>query len=335
MRSRQQKDVRNVVFVCVILVIGLLPVAGPTPARGQEAPFPSKPIEMIVPFGAGGPIDIGTRIFGDLLSKELNVPVVVSPRPGAGGLIAATAYMNLKPDGYTLLATSPGGIIPTVILSKNPPFDPKKDLLPICYVGETPAALLVRQDSPHKSIQDLIQFAKSNPGKLIGGTSAPGTETDVDFHGLLLDAKIDCKRVPYPSGNQLRPALLGGHIHWMVASYLSILPFLEEPRQMRVLLLTGKVPELPDVPVGPDIGLPNFSIGIWLGFFTHAKTPKPVYDRLVAAAKKVSENPTLPKKFSDVGMVYGYKNPQETSKLIDSNWETFSRVIQAVGMKAK
>jgi tripartite-type tricarboxylate transporter receptor subunit TctC len=95
------------------------------------------------------------------------------------------------------------------------------------------------------------------------------------------------------------------------------------------------VPELPDVPVGPDIGLPNFSIGIWLGFFTHAKTPKPVYDKLVAAAAKVSKDPSLPKKFSDVGMVYGYKNPQETSKLIDSNWETFSRVIQAVGMKAK
>jgi tripartite-type tricarboxylate transporter receptor subunit TctC len=334
MRSRLQ-DVGKVVFVCVVLFIGLLPVAGPTPAIGQEAPFPSKPIEMIVPFGAGGPMDIGTRLFAEVLSKELNVPIVVSPRPGGGGLIAATAYMNLKPDGYNVLATSPGAIIPTIILSKNPPFDPKKDLLPICYVAETPAALLVRNDSPHKSIQDFIQFAKNNPGKLIGGTSAPGTETDVDFHGLLLDAKIDCKRVPYSSGNELRPALLGGHIHWNVASYQQALPFLEEPRQMRVLLLTSKVPELPDVPVGPEIGSPNFSIGIWLGFYVHAKTPKPVYDRLVAATKKVSEDPTLPKKFHDIGMVYGYKNAQETSKLIDRDWETFARVIKATGMADK
>jgi tripartite-type tricarboxylate transporter receptor subunit TctC len=137
MQGRQQKDVLRTVFVCVVLVIGLLPLIGLTPAIGQEAQFPSKPIEMIVPFGAGGPMDSGSRIFGDLLSKELNAPVVVSPRSGGGGLIAATAYMNLKPDGYTLLATSPGAIVPTIILSKNPPFDPKKDLVPICYVAET------------------------------------------------------------------------------------------------------------------------------------------------------------------------------------------------------
>jgi tripartite-type tricarboxylate transporter receptor subunit TctC len=335
MRSRLQKDVLRTVFVCVILVIGLLPVTGPIPAKGQEAQFPSKPIEMIVPFGAGGPLDSGSRIFGDLLSKELNVPVVVSPRPGGGGLIAATAYMNLKPDGYTLLATSPGAIIPTIILSKTPPFDPKKDLLPICYVAETPVALLVRQDSPHISFQDFVQYGKSNPGKLIGGTSAPGTETDIDFHGLLLDTKIESKRVPYKEGAQLKPALLGGHIHWMTSSYQSVLQFLQEPSQMKILLLTKKVPELPDVPVGPDIGVPNFSIGIWLGIYTHAKTPKPVYDKLAAAMEKVSKNPALPKKFADMGMVYGFKDTRETSKLLDRNWETFARVIEATGMKAK
>jgi tripartite-type tricarboxylate transporter receptor subunit TctC len=334
MRSRLL-DVGKVVFVCVVLVIGLLPVAGRTPAIGQEASFPSKPIELIVPFGAGGPLDTGSRIFGDLLSKELNTPVVVSPRPGGGGLIAATAYMNLKPDGHTVLATSPGAIIPTIILSKNPPFDPKKDLVPICYVAETPVALLVRHDSPHKSVQDLIQYGKSNPGKLIGGTSAPGTETDVDFHGLLLDTKIESKRVPYAQGAQLKPALLGGHIHWMTASYQSVLPFLGEPPQMRVLLLTSKVPELPEVPVGPDIGLPNFSIGIWLGFYIHAKTPKPIYDKLAAATAKVSKDPSLPKRFSDAGLVYGYKNAQETSKLLDRDWETFARVIKVTGMADK
>jgi tripartite-type tricarboxylate transporter receptor subunit TctC len=143
------------------------------------------------------------------------------------------------------------------------------------------------------------------------------------------------KRVPYKEGAQLKPALLGGHIHWMTSSYQSVLQFMQEPRQMKILLLTKKVPELSDVPVGADIGMPNFSIGIWLGIYTHAKTPKPVYDKLVAATAKVSKDPSLPKKFSDIGMVYGYRDAQETSKLLDSNWETFSRVMQATGMKAK
>jgi tripartite-type tricarboxylate transporter receptor subunit TctC len=333
MRSRLQKDVCRMVFVCVMLVMGLVLATQPTPVKGQEATYPSKPIEVIVPFTPGGSVAMASQHFADALSQELKVPFVVIPRPGGGGVIASNDFVhNTKPDGYTLLGTAPGAIIPSVLLSKNPPFDVKKDFLPVGYLGDTSIAIAVQGNSPFKTIQDMIQFAKSNPGKLRGGVSGPGSETDLMFYAFYSDAKIDGKRVPYNTGTQAKTALMGGHIDWTISSYMGLMPYVES-RDMRILLATRKLPELPDVPTGRDIGLPNFTINIWAGYFAHAKTPKGAYDKLVAAITKVSRNPDLPQKFTKIGFDYKFKNPQEMADIVDNDIATFARIIKAVGLK--
>jgi tripartite-type tricarboxylate transporter receptor subunit TctC len=333
MRSRLRKDLCRMVFVCVMLVMGLVLATQPTPVRGQDATYPSKAIEVVVPFSPGGSVAMASQFFADALSQELKVPFVVVPRPGGGGVIASNDFVhNVKPDGYTLLGTAPGAIIPSVLLSKNPPFDVKKDFLPVGYLGDTSIAIAVQGNSPFKTIQDMIQFAKNNPGKLRGGVSGPGSETDLMFYAFYSDAKIDGKRIPYNTGPQAKTALMGGHIDWTISSYMGLMPYVES-KDMRILLATRKLPELPDVPTGRDIGLPNFTVDIWAGYFAHAKTPKGAYDKLVTAITKVSKNPDLPKKFAKIGFDYKFKNPAEMSQIIDNDIATFARIIKAVGLK--
>lgn len=332
MRSRVQNNVRRMVFVCVILALGLVLVIASTPVKGQETKFPSKPIEVIIPFSPGGLVDVGARIFVESLSRGLKVPVIIRNQSGAGGLTGSTAFLNTRPDGYTLLATGPSSIITSVLQSKTPPFDPRKDLLPVAYFAESPIAIAVSKTSPLKSFHDFLQFAKSDPGKLKGAVTPQGAEPHMMLMGIIKDTKIEIKIIPYTSMATLLPAFLGGHVDFMSHSFASILPYVKSG-DARILLLTRPWPELPSVPTGPDIGVPSFSFKLWIGFFALPQTPKAAYERLVAAMKTVSEEPETAKKLANAGFVVMYKNPREISNLIDDQWGITSRVLKETGMK--
>jgi tripartite-type tricarboxylate transporter receptor subunit TctC len=334
MRTNGQKNKHKMVFLCLTIAIGFGLVIGSTLIHGQEKGFPSKPVEMVVPYAPGGSIDIGARIFVEPLSRELKVPVVVRNQAGGGGLTGTTAFFNTKPDGYTILATSPGGIIPTVQLSKNPSFDPRKDFLPLGHIGVSPVAMSVPRDSPFKSFDDFLQFAKKNPGKLRGGYSSPGGETHVMFMSIIKDTKIETKMVPYTSSGELAAALLGGHLDWKCSTLVSTMGYVRSG-DMRPLLLTQRSPEVPGVPSGPDIGLPSVSVNIWLGFFVHSKIPKAAYDRLVSAVKAAFNDVKMRDLLTKAGYIVEYKDPQELTKLINRDWEAFAEVLEATGMKGK
>ncbi len=291
MRTGLQKNLRRMVYLCAVSVMGLVLATGPTPLKAQEAAYPSKPIEVIVTNSQGGSVDTASRIYGEFLSRVLKVPVVVTAKPGGGGLIASSAFVrNAKPDGYTILAAPGDAIIPTVQLAKTPPYDPRKDLLPVGYIGEMGIGMWVLEKSPFKSFNDFIQFAKSNPGKIVGGYTAPGGALHIMFNAIVADTNIQVKSVPYVEGGSLRAAFLGGHISWTTQTIAGGKPYLES-HDWRLLLLTRKEPKFPEVPAGPDIGLPNFSGNVWFGFFVLPQTPKPVYEKLVAAMKGAAEDP--------------------------------------------
>lgn len=334
MRTEEQRNRRRKNFLCFTTVIGMILWMSLIPVQSQEKGYPTKPVEMFVPFGPGGSIDVGARVFVEPLSRELKVPVVIRNFAGGAGLMGSTAFFNTKPDGYTILATSPGGIIPTVQLSKNPAFDPRKDFLPLGYIGVSPIAMSVMKNSPFKTFDDFVQFARKNPGKLIGGVSSLGGETHIMFMSIIKDTKIETKLVPYTTSGERVAAALGGHVDWTTGSLVSTMPYVKSG-DMRVLLLTKKSPEVPEVPAGPDIGLPSVSVNIWLGFFAHAKVPKPVYERLVSAVKVAFNDPKMKDLLTKAGFIAEYKDPQEFSKLIHSDWGAFSEVLEATGMKEK
>jgi tripartite-type tricarboxylate transporter receptor subunit TctC len=309
----------TVLCVILVLAITLVLVVRPAWVNAQEAGFPSKPVTIIVPFGPGGVIDLGIRIISDSLSKELKV--------GGAGLIGANAFLSTKPDGYTLLAASGAAVISAVQLSKAPPFDPRKDMLPVGYLADAPCVMVVGKDTPFNSFNEFLQYAKSNPGKLKGAISSLGGETHIMFESIVRDHKIDSKLVPYPAIGGLITAVLGGHLDWWCGTMPAAMPY-QKSGDMRILLLTRKAPELPGVPSGADIGFPDISVNVWMGLFANLKTPKPIHDRLVSAVSKVIKDPEVSKKLSETGFSVAYKNPAEFSKLMDEQWNIYAKVIK-------
>jgi len=334
MKTKVQKKNSRVCILFLQIFIGLVLLMGPALSHAQDQEFPSKPVEVIVPYGPGGVIDIGVRIFAEPLSRELKVPVVAVNKKGGGGLVGSTAFYNTKHDGYTVLASSAGAIIPTVILSKNPSFDPRKDFLPVGRIGLTPCAMFVHKDSPFKTFQDFVEFGKKNPGKLRGGYASAGGETHIMFVSILKDTKIQSKMIPYTASGERNAALLGGHIDWSVSSLVSVMPFFKS-RDMRPLLLTQKSPDLPDVPAGADVGLPSVSVNIWLGFFVHADIQKAAYNKLVTAVGAAISDPKTQEMLVNAGFIVDYKDPEEYAKIIKSDWEAFDEVLEVAGMKKK
>jgi len=334
MKTEGKQKRQKLVFLYVTMALGFLLVVSPGLSHGQEKVYPTKPVDMVVPYGPGGSIDIGARVFVEPLSRELKTPVVIRNYAGGGGLTGTTAFFNAKPDGYTILATSPGGIIPTVQLAKNPAFDPRKDFLPLGHIGVSPIAMSVAKNSPFKTFDDFVQFARKNPGKLRGGVSSLGGETHIMFMSIIKDTKIDTKLIPYTTSGERVAAALGGHVDWTTGSLVSTMPYVRSG-DMRVLLVTKKSPEVPEVPAGSDIGLPSVSVNIWLGFFAHGKIPKAAYDRLVSAVKTAFNDPKMKGMLTKAGFLAEYLDPQEFTKLVNKDWGAFAEVLEATGMKGK
>jgi len=330
MRMLRQRRGKSV-LLWTMAAIGLFFIAGPASLQAQQD-FPSNPIQIIVPFGPGGIIDVGTRIFAERLSKELKVPVVIENKAGGAGLIGSTAFLNTSPDGYTLLSASGAAVISTVQLSKSPAFDPRRDFLPVGYIADAPCAMSVAKDAPFKTYEEFVKYAKANPGKLRGGVSSLGGETHIMFESILKQTKIDSKMVPYPATGGLVTAIMGGHLDWMCLSFPATMPY-HKSGDVKIVLLTRKSAELPDVPAGADVGLPDVSVNQWMGFFAHAKTPKPVYDKLVAAVAATARDPEVAKKLSASGFSMSYKGPADFTKLIDGQWDIFGRVIKEANLK--
>ena len=315
-------------ILAAVLVLGFCPAW----IDAQEAGFPTKPVTIIVPFPPGGFLDLGARTITESLSKELKVPVVVENRAGGAGLVGATAFLNTKPDGYTLLSASGAAVISAVQLSKTPTFDPRKDLLPLGYLGDSACVMAVGKNTPFNSFNEFVQYAKSNPGKLKGAISGLGGEAHIMFESIVRDAKIDSKLVPYPGISGVITGILGGHLDWWCGTMPGVLQY-HKSGDMRILLLTRRAPELPGVPSGADVGFSDISVNVWMGLFANPKTPKPVSDKLAAAVAKAVKDPEVSKKLSETGFSLVYKNPAELAKLINEQWAIYARVIKEANIK--
>ncbi len=332
MRTGGKKYDRRVICLCVLLAIGFSGSVFTTLIQGEEEKFPSKPVEMVIPYTPGGAVDLAARILVEFLSAELKVPVIIKNQPGGGGLVGAAAFLNTRPDGYSMLAGSNGFMINAVQFSKTPPFDPMKDFLPVGHIADYPLVMAVSKTSPFKSFDDFLQFAKSNPGKLKGAITTPGGEGHAMFLSILREAKIESKLIPYPGVGQMIAALLGGHMDWVTQTLPSAIPYIRSG-DIRVLLLTRATPELPGIPAGSDKGLPSVSANVWLGFFVHPKTPKSACERLVSAIEAVTKNPEAAKKLANIGFEVRYKSPSDLSNLLKDQWESFARLRKETGMK--
>jgi tripartite-type tricarboxylate transporter receptor subunit TctC len=310
------------VLLAAVAAIGLgFVTAGAASAQS----YPSRPIRIIVPFLAGGTVDIVARQIGQQLSALLGQPVVIDNRPGGGTTIALKAVATSEPDGYTLLLGSTGSLTINPILFKNIDFPGIRNLVPIGMIVTTTNLFAVRSALPVKFIDEFVAYAKSNPGKLNHGASL-GVPPHLLGEFVRAKTGIEMPYVPYRSTAAAIPDFLSGQIQATSESSSVMLPHIQAGAA-RALVVAGtkRLPELPDVPTLAEAGLSGFPDEVWMGLVAPGGTPAPIIERLNGALNEALRFPETQATFARIGFDTRPGSAQEFAARIAGDSEKWAR----------
>ena len=265
------------------------------PAIAQDAAsYPSKPIRVVVPFPPGGATDLITRRIGDKLTHKWGQPVIVENKPGANTIIGTETVARAEPDGYTLLMTSPAGLVQLPPLFPKLPYDPERDFMPLTQIAEVPTALVVPMDVPAKSVKELAGYLKANPGKTAYGSLGLGSTLHIYGEAFKRQIGADTTHVPYKGDAPAMADLMAGRVQYLFNNPVSAIGA-AKGNKARILAVTGtqRLPAIPEVPTMAQAGFKGFEVVGWFSFFVHAKTPKPIADKLHTALSEVIRSPEM------------------------------------------
>jgi tripartite-type tricarboxylate transporter receptor subunit TctC len=307
-------------------------------ASAQDADhgtFPAKPVRLLVPFPPGGAVDIVARTLGDELTRRWGQQVVIENRPGAGGIIASQAAAQSPADGYTLILVATGHALNPYFYVKLP-YDPFNDFTPISLVGFSPNMLLVRSDSPFKSVADVLAGARQRPGYLSYGHAGNGTSPHLAGELLKYLAKVEIAAIPYKGGAPSLNDLIGGHVP---LTFNNIPESIAQVRAgaVRPLGVTtaARSPTLPDVPTIAEAGVPGYDTGVWWGFLAPAGLPAGVKAKLAKDCAEAVKAPAVVERLRGLGATPVGSAPVEFADFIRSEYEKWGPVIKAAGIKAE
>ncbi|MEO8443036.1 MAG: tripartite tricarboxylate transporter substrate binding protein [Betaproteobacteria bacterium] len=289
---------------------------------------------MIVVSAPGGSTDLLSRALGRVLTEGLGQSVVIDNKPGGGGIIATETTAKAPPDGYTILmANTSHSVLPN--LHSKLPYDPIKDFAPVSLVALTHSLLLVNPALPVKTVKDLIDLAKAQPGKLNYASGTTGASAHFGAELLKLMTKVNITQVPYKGTAGQLNALLGGEVQMSFVTMPSALPLVNSGR-LRVLAIGSprRSPMLPNVPTVAESGLPGFDIGAWNGILAPAHTPPAIVARLNAEIVKMTKDPATRDHEASQGVELISDTPQEFVAYIKTQIARFAQVVKATGMHA-
>jgi len=305
------------------------------PAAAQD--FPSKPIQFIVPYAPGGPLDSMARLLAEKVQTDLG-SVIVENKPGAGGNIGAGIAAKAKPDGYTLVmgAVATNAINPW--LYDNLPFDPVKSFEPVTLVASVPNVLILNKEfaSNNKiaSVQDLIAYAKKNPESLNFGSGGNGSAGHLAGELLNVRAGIKTVHVPYAGAAPAKLALLGGQINFMFDNLASAASLITENKVQALAVTTAdRSSVFPDLPTMQQAGVADFDLGTWFGVLTTGGTPKPIVDKLNASYVKALQDPDVRKRLLTMGSDSKPTTPEEFAALVKKDLEKYKEIVKVSGAK--
>jgi tripartite-type tricarboxylate transporter receptor subunit TctC len=308
----------------------LLPAAGPV--RAQAAPWPTKPITIIVPFSAGGTTDIVARLAGQALSQELGQSVIVENKPGAGGNIGAQQVARSAPDGYTLVMGTVGTHAINPSLYKKMPYDHLKDFAPISRVANVPNILVANPSQPYKTVPELIAYAKANPDKVSFASSGNGTSIHLAGELFKTMTGVQMQHVPYKGSAPALADLMGGQTQVMFDNLPSAIAFVRSGKLRPIAVTTAKrSPELPELPTIAESGVPGFDASSWFGLLAPAGTPPAVVKRIDDALIKAMATTDLKKKIEAQGGEPVAETPAQFAAFIQSETAKWAKVVQASG----
>jgi len=295
--------------------------------------YPSRPIKIIVPFGAGGPTDVFTRAIAEELQKSLHTAVVQENRPGAGTTIGTEVVAKAAPDGYTLLMVSGTQTVNETLYSHKQ-YHLMKDLVPIAPLIESDLVLVVNPKVPVKSVKELISYAKANPGKLNFGSSGPGSNYHMAAELLKHLTGIDIVHVPYRGSTGMRTDIISGQIQMLFDAVPTMAPMIKGG-MVRALGTTGtaRSPILPDVPTIAEAGVPGFQATLWVGFMAPAGTPKPIVDLLNREITKIVSRPEMKAAWEKLGATPVTMSQPQFASFMQAQIDKWAQVIQANHIK--
>ena len=312
--------------LCAILAI---------PALAHAQAFPAKPIKLIVPFGAGSGTDVLARIVGERISETLGQPVVAENREGAGGLVGAQAVQKSPGDGYTIMmAANPFVVAPH--LQATLPYDVNKEFTAIARIGVLPMALVTATSSPYKSVAELVEFAKANPGKLNYANSGRGSPSHLEMELIKQNLGLQIQDVPYKSVGQAMNDTLGGQ----VALYFPTVPAAYAQMKggkLRILGIgsTRRSTQAPDVPtLAEALGKPGYEASVWYGFVGPSGMPREATVKLQDAILKALAHPEAKDRIEKSGTDIEPGNAEVFGGLIRRENDKWAALVKSLGLKA-
>ncbi len=312
----------------LVALLSLVAVSFNPVANAQTAAnFPSKPLKIVVPFGAGGIADLTARTVGTKMAEILGQPVVVENKPGAGGIAAGDIVAKSEPDGTTMLLMSNATAV-SENLFKTMPFDTSKDFAPVTTLGFFDIALITKADSPYKTMAELLAFAKANPGKLNVGTINIGSTQNLAAELFKSTAAINVQIVPFNGTPAVVTALRGGQIDAAV-EILGPVKTQIDAKAINALAVMGlkRSPSLPNIPTAKESGVANMNAASWNALAVAAKTPKDIVAKLNSAAEKALASPDVKKRLADLGVEAGASSPEVLGELLNAEIKRWGDVI--------
>jgi tripartite-type tricarboxylate transporter receptor subunit TctC len=319
-------------FGMFVAAIALVAACGPVAA---ETAFPTKPVHILVPYPPGGGVDILARTLGDALSKSWGQSVVVENRPGAGGIVASQVLVTSPPDGYTLIVVASGHATNPFLYPKMP-YDTFKDFTPISLLASSPNILLVRKDSPFKSLADLIAQARAKPGSLSFGHAGNGTSTHLAGELLKNLAKINMAAIPYKGGAPAINDLLGGQIPMSFNNGPESVGQIKAGTVRALGVTTAtRAAFLPDVPTIAEGGVPGYDTEVWWGLLGPAKMPADVVKKLSHDFVAALNTKSVKDRLEPLGATPIGSSPEQFAAKIKADYEKWGPIIKAAGMKVE
>ena len=320
-----------------LLVLAAVLQATPFAGSAQAQDYPSRPVRIIVPFGAGGPADVTARQIGQILQENFSQPFVVENRTGAGGVIGTVEAAKSPPDGYTLLMMSNTQTANESLLTpEQRKYDLMRDLAPIAPVNYSDLVIVVHPSVQAKTLAEFIALAKSQPGKLNYASSGQGTPYHMAGELFKAMAGIDVLHVPYRNSGEARTGVIGGQVQMMIDAVPAMAPNVNE-KQVRALATTGKSRSIvmPDVPTADSAGVPGYEATIWLGLMAPAGTPKPIIDKLNTAVNAAIKRPDIVKLWTGQGAVPMSMTPEEFDKYLLGDIVKWADVVKKFSDKPR
>ena len=313
----------------LVSMAALLAGAGSHASFAQLPPFPVRPVTLVVPVAPGGILDTVARMLAADMGKTLGQPVVVDNKPGASGNIGASFVARSPADGYTLLVGYSMFHVGNPSMFRNLAWDPVRDFASVAMVAVSPHVIAVHPSVPARTLKELVELARREPGKLNYASPGSGSVPHVGMELFKQQTGIDIVHVPYKGAGPMMQDVVGGAVQVTIATPPSLLGFAQSGR-VRALAVAAKTrhPLLPDVPTTIEAGYPNFELEAWVALFAPAGTPPDVIAKLVAAAEDALKSPAVVERARTTGMAIRFMKPAELDTTVKNDLQYWSKVIR-------